>query len=677
MSITDNLLSPEAPEPTLDVLVVGAGPVGIFSAIELVFHGCKVRIIDQLANPLKQTKASGIAARSLEVLPETVVRKILATSLHVTEARLIEYARDGKGKVIAEVSLDSIATYHGIRSQEQWRTEQFLNEYLIELPDYSRDGRNMEIERPIQLVSFSQSENSVECVLKNVSTGTIERVAAKFILGCDGSSSFVRKHLGFSLNGETRDEYFLGMHSHLDNYTGNSECMDLYFAKGRDPYAPGFVFTMPMPDGGCVITCDLDKKQQQKWITGLLDVHDQPHLRQPDSEEVCEVLRERGLGSDLTLTPGTLKWLRHFRASSCQTNHYGEGRVYLAGDACHCHSPLGGQGMNMGFQDVKNIAWKLAFVAKGTCPRGILMTYEYERKGIEHRVLKGIQKARKVASSRDPLLSFIRGRGQRVAPVLLTFAPGHKTTAVLTHISQQAWTYATSMLSFEHWERPKLTLASICPLGGFRRRQNICRWAAPRIQAGDPIPELNLVLDGTLQTVLKRSNGWSLLLFEGSEAANEEMKRFIAKFEILDIQRLLDLGERLLAKADKTGYMPGISEVVVFPSDDIAQDVFGVQAQCLFLVRPDLHVGLRAEPIREGAVLRYFREYCGFSVGNYRVPVSAPRFDPLPSCINSIFIVMLLVGWYATGDCSWPFITGITVCVVVLVVLSCMSRPPC
>lgn len=80
-----------------------------------------------------------------------------------------------------------------------------------------------------------------------------------------------------------------------------------------------------------------------------------------------------------------MKWISHFRVNSRQAEHYGGGRVYLAGDACHCHSPLGGQGMNMGFQDAKNIAWKLAYAAKGAVPTAFLETYEEERRGIEKK----------------------------------------------------------------------------------------------------------------------------------------------------------------------------------------------------------------------------------------------------------------------------------------------------
>merc|ERR1719386_198081 len=123
------------------------------------------------------------------------------------------------------------------------------------------------------------------------------------------------------------------------------------------------------------------------------------------------------------------------------TNHYGKGRVFLAGDACHCHSPLGGQGMNMGFNDAKNIAWKLAWAAKGSVPLSFLSSYECERQPIEHKILVGIERAQKAVSSRNPVLFFMRGRGQRAAPVIINFALEHGDGHILQYGTQQAWTY--------------------------------------------------------------------------------------------------------------------------------------------------------------------------------------------------------------------------------------------
>merc|ERR1712137_690430 len=297
--------------------------------------------------------------------------------------------------------------------------------------------------------------------------------------------------------------------------------------------------------------------------------------------------------------------------------------------------------------------------------------------GIEKKILRAIEKGQEIVSARNPVFFFIRGRGQRIGPALLSIAPHSTQQSSLGFVSQQAWSYKASKLSFEHWERPKPTLASICPAGGYRRRQNLFRWMATRICAGDPVPEVSVAkLNATLQTILKRSRGWSLVLFQGSAVANEELQRFVSDVEILNVGGLEDFGKRLLVEPDASGHMAGISEMVVFPSDDPAESLFGVCAQCLFLVRPDLHVGLRAEPIREGVVLRYFKEQCNMTVPNFEAPASAPLFDPLPFWLYIILVCLLLIGWWFSGHNSLPFEIGIVVCVLVLIALFFMTRPP-
>ncbi|CAE8590994.1 unnamed protein product [Polarella glacialis] len=668
-SSSDPLL-PSGDAPALDVLVVGAGPVGLLAAIELASRGCSVRIIDDHEQPLIQTKASGIHARSMEVLPTPVVEQILRTSLHVKRARLTE--TDGaSSEVIANFDMEPMATYHGMRSQEQWRTEGVLTEHLQTLPDHLRVGRTMQVERPYELLSLSEVADGVECQVRNKQTGVAERVTAKFLLGCDGGRSTVRKQLGFTFEGETTAEYFFALHAGLENYTGDGSCVDLFFSKGEDPLAPGFAFAMPMPDGGFLVTADLDDQQQKNWKTSELDRFGQAVLRQPTPEEVCAVLSHRGCGPQLSVKPGSVKWVAHFRVSSRQSSHYGKGRVYLAGDACHCHSPLGGQGMNMGFQDAKNIAWKLAFAAKGVMALATLESYEQERHGVDQKICAAIETGQKVVSNRNPFVFFLRGRGQRLAPVLLSF-----TSAPLSYTSQQAWTYAAGSLSMEHWERPVPSFASLCPAGGYRRRQNIFRWAGCRVRAGDRVPEVAIGYS-TLQQVLKRSRGWSLLLFEGSEFDNEEMRCLVSGAEVLSFNALQALGQSLKSAPDATGFVGGIDEVLVFQKRDRAHREFGVRGQCLFLVRPDMHVGLRSEPVRVGVVHRYFKQQCGhFDVPEHSAPASATRFDPLPICVWTILFFVFMSCWVSTGCESLVLKSGLVLSVIMLGILWLQTRPP-
>lgn len=668
MAAESELINVRTEGPSLDALVIGAGPTGLLMAIELATRGCQVRIIDMLAEPNLQTKASGIQAHSLEVLPENVVDKILSTSKHVAHVRLWENANQGEAQLVSELDFMAMQTsqaWKGMRSQMQWLTEKQLAEHLQSLPG-PIPNKSMTIERATELVKFTEKSNCVECELFNASTGMTERVTTKFLLGGDGGRSTIRKQLGFTFEGETTAEYFVALHAQMENYCGSLDSMDVFFSKGDDPLAPGFMFCMPMPDDGFLIVGDLDAGQQKEWLTGQVDSHGLPLLKQPTEEDVCKIMRSRGCGPNLTMVPGTTKWLTSFRVSSRQADHYGKGRVYLAGDACHCHSPLGGQGMNMGFQDAKNLAWKVAYVATGQMDPKILSTYEAERQGIEQKICALIEKGQKVASNRNPVLFFMRGRGQRVAPILVGLNPG-----VLSYANQAAWNYQASPMSVEHWERPAPSFGSLCPAGGYRRQQNIFRWLGTRLRAGDSCPEATH--DGTSINALckQAGGGFTLLLFEGNAEDNAELAAHVAKVEILSVDGLAQLGQDLKKQPLLIG------KVLVFPAGHEAQQAFGVKGQCLFLLRPDHHVALRSEPVRRGVVHRYFKQQCGMSVTEEHAPAGTALFDPLPATAWFAFLFLTLASWFATGRSDaiqWKVAFGFEAFVLAFIFWA--SRPP-
>mmetsp|Transcript_49860 Transcript_49860/g.77917 ORF Transcript_49860/g.77917 Transcript_49860/m.77917 type:complete len:679 (-) Transcript_49860:231-2267(-) len=676
MSLSETLLATNTETPALDVLIVGGGPVGLLAASELASLGCTVRIIDLNDKPVRLTKASGISERSMEILPQAVSDSILTTSKHVQRARLHEHDGNGMAKIIGEIGMSTGRRGgKGMRSQMQWLTEEALTKHFQSLPDHLRPGRTMQVERPCELVSFKEIKDGVECEVKNISTGHVERMISKFLLGCDGGRSSVRKGLGFTFEGEATAEYFFALHATLTGYVGNDTAVDMFFSKGSDPLTPGFCFAMPMPDGGYLIIVDLEDSQQKKWKTSENDRNGLPVLKQPEAEDVAEILRKRGCGKDLAIVAGSVKWVAHFRVNSRQADHYGKGRVYLAGDACHCHSPLGGQGMNMGFNDAKNIAWKLAYAAKGTMPLRILESYENERQPIEHKILVAIETAQKAVSSRNPVVFFMRGRGQRVVPTLLNFALEHTDSNIMQYGTQQAWTYAASSLSFEHWERPRPSFPNFLPGVWARKNQNIYRWVASRVHAGDSVPDAT-VGSTSIQAVLKRSRGWTLLLFEGSAAENDIMAKFVPNVKIFTVDELQSIGESLKTSADTTGYVGGIDEVIVVPSNGEAQETFKVKAQCLYLIRPDHHVALRSEPLRRDAVLKYFHQQCGMKVPEYSVPVSSTRHDPLPLTVYATLFAGTFLSTASTDFKSTRLNVFLGVVTCVLCFLTYASRAP-
>jgi len=275
-------------------------------------------------------------------------------------------------------------------------------------------------------------------------------------------------------------------------------------------------------DGEHLINLDLDESQQERYVTDELDSHGCRKLKQLTREDIEHMFRVRSACPELKVPPDRVTWVSHYRVNSRLSEHFGSGRVYLAGDACHCHSPVGGQGMNMGIQDAKNLSWKLAAVVKGTADHSLLLSYEEERRDIDAKITKGVHLATSAVSNRNPLAFFLRGRPQRALGALVSMVPEFAKTA-------QGWSYGlTSSLAHEHWERPTAcsTFKDICrhPTRVYRRRQNLHRWSSSigaRLSAGDMVPPV-LVGEEIIYDKIRSSPGWTLLLFEGDAGANEE-----------------------------------------------------------------------------------------------------------------------------------------------------------
>lgn len=636
------LLAGQGTASELDCLVVGAGPVGLLLAAELSARGCQVAIIDALTEPAKITKASGVVPRSLEVLPSEVEAKLLKSGNLLKEMRILEKQENKPIKTVLSVQTAPLEVYHGILGIRQTETERYLTEYLTELPDWTQGGKKkMSIRRGVALESFTEGPMGVQCHLK-LPEGT-QTVTCKFLVACDGGRSTIRHQLGYSFDGTTTPEYFFGLDACFENWEFDSkDVVSVSLTQDKDPLAPGFAFNIPFGDGNCLLLVDLDLQQQKDWVTGETDRNGFPVLRQPEVEDVLRVARSRGLGQQCSVKPGSVKWLTHFRVNSRQVQCYGRGRVFLAGDACHCHSPFGGQGMNMGFQDAKNLSWKLATAIKcGGPTSSLLLSYESERKTLESKLLAGIERGQEVVSSRNPLIFFMRGRGQRLVNMLTFLQP-----TILKTVAQQMWSYRTSSLSMEHWERPVPTcfpITSICPAGGYRRRQNLHRWVKTRVHAGDRVPDASLPGGMRVHQILKRSRGWTLLLFEGGEEENLDMEKHLGN-KVLSLSELEAFGAGFKSTSDPTNFVPMVDEVICFPAQDVeAHHIFGVHGQCLFLVRPDHYVGFRCEPLRRGAVYRYFRLACGISHGMPEdAPASSRVFDPLPVIVWTLILLLVI-----------------------------------
>ncbi len=363
------------------VLICGAGPTGLVTAIKLARAGVAVDIVDRRTEPSPLSKAAAVWRRTLEVLHGDV-----PVDRFLERGRILHGVRIGlRDRLLRQIDF-------GGRSGRfptgllipQAETESLLIEALSSL--------GIEIRRGVELTGFVAESGGVRVDLRTADAE--EAVEYDWLIGADGARSAVRHGLGVRFPGSTvAHRWLLG---DLDfEEPGDEDWMSLYFAD--DGLAAMF------PYGG----------GRWRLVADGGPVASEVEPRDPDLAEIESVLRERtGVESRIVGTT----WLAEFRINERIVDSYRHGRVLLVGDAAHIHSPLGGQGMNTCIQDAVNLAWKLALVVRGEADETLLDTYEAERRPVGAAVVKITTRALDLAMSRNLLARLLQ---RHVMPSLL------------------------------------------------------------------------------------------------------------------------------------------------------------------------------------------------------------------------------------------------------------------
>lgn len=374
------------------VLIVGAGPVGMTLAAELTRYGVSVRIVDKAPARTDKSKALVLWSRTLELLERGPgSARFVEAGFKVNAVNMIS-----GDKLIGHVDMSTLGSPHNYALMlPQADTERLLEEYLGEL--------GVKVERSVEVTALSVGEKSVEAVLRRAD-GSQETLSTAWLAGCDGAHSVVRRSVGAAFDGETNASDWILADIHMRGYP----CPDTEASVYWD--AEGALVIFPISPGRYRLIADLP-------ASGA----DRPPA--PTMEQVQALMNRRGPSGMEGFDP---IWLAGFRINGRKVSAYRWGRAFLSGDAAHVHSPAGGQGMNTGMQDAFNLAWKLALVNRGSCNESLLDSYSAERSAVGDEVLKSAGRLTTIGTLRSPALQTIRNI---VGHAILGLAPAQRAFA--------------------------------------------------------------------------------------------------------------------------------------------------------------------------------------------------------------------------------------------------------
>lgn len=588
--------SAEPQEIDLDVLVVGAGPVGATAALELLRHGVppqRLRIIDSASGPASRAKASSLWPRTLELFRyahPAVFEQFSARATKVEKLRVLERCASGVSELIClhlagNVSASEIQYMYAL---EQYATEEILRKALA--------LQGVRVEWNTRLHNLQETNGAVTVSLSEEEAAA-KVVRARFVVGCDGAHSQVRHLLDLEFKGETMEELrFFVAHADVTGLppeVARRDTLSVTLARR------GICMAIPFKDGRAEFVFDLPAdKIERVFGSGKTDRPTVKHLSQLFEEVFGEGVR----------VEGDPQWMSAFRIHSRQVDEYCKGRVFMCGDACHIHSPFGGQGMNYGIQDAFNLGWKLGAVLVDAASPVLLKSYTQERYEAGRMLVEVTEKQTK---------GFVKAIGWRAGSERFTQAMNTVMRAAqdwsvvsaaskgfLVPVMSQLWVgYRRSSITQEHWGVEKWQWS----LERVKQRHLMLRSKfTSRVKAGDRVPDVQLEVCGKkqwLHAVCCRNAPFTVLLFEAAEGF-EDSKRWHGGLE-KDLEllqwELCVLGEGLLEC------------VVVDKTQKEAQKAFGVGGQCLFLVRPDGYIAFRSQPASRSVLVTFLRDRLGLT----------------------------------------------------------------
>jgi 2-polyprenyl-6-methoxyphenol hydroxylase-like FAD-dependent oxidoreductase len=340
-----------ATEPAPSVLIVGAGPAGLFAACELLRHGVKPRIVERRAAPHHETRGTALQPAVLEIIDRAgLIEAFLRAGVRIRRVQLL-----GPGqREIATANFAGIGCKYEFQcSLPQWRTETILREHLQRL--------GVAIEYGSEVKSIEDDPAGLRVTLD---AGRSEVFSAAYVLGAGGAHSITRHSMAEHLDGET--------------YRGRYIVADAKLALPAPPEcgriivgASGFGLFSPLPDDRWLIFVNRDAADDRRELPAADDL---------------DALLDARVGADVGVSD--LRWVSYFQMHKRAAERLSDGRRFLLGDAGHLSSPMGGEGINAALMDAADIAWKLALVIRGAAKPSLLPSYAAERGLADHQAVE-------------------------------------------------------------------------------------------------------------------------------------------------------------------------------------------------------------------------------------------------------------------------------------------------
>lgn len=533
-------------QENVSVLISGGGPTGLMVACQLVRQGISFRLIDKNPGATTQSRALVLHARSMEIFQQMgIVEKILAVG-EVCHGMTWMF----NGKEAAEWNLigDDLTEFPYILCLEQSKTEELLIDYLAEA--------GHRVERSVELLDYSVDEQEKVTAKLKKADGTEEILQVDYLIGADGTHSIVREKMGLHMEGSTYLQTLFVIDCQVKADIEPHKIYIMFSKKGLTGFFPMVQFHDKADSG-----------QHRYRVLGILPASEKDKVITFD-----EIQKDFSTRVGMPAEIHDPAWVSTYHAHHRHAKVFRVGPCFLAGDAAHIHSPVGGQGMNTGLQDAYNLVWKLSLVIKGKAQKKLLDTYNDERIVIADKLVHTTDKAFYIAAGESPFMKVLR---LKIFPWLVgaigeIFRHSKRASqAVFKVASQLGVNYRYSKL------------AQGASWGNFLK--NIP-------EPGDRMPCVFFQDNDQKKNIQDYLQGIQFHLFVFSKTGCDENKLlslYIEKYQDLIVMH----------------YIPYTTET------DVLYKTFGITQEGYYLVRPDMYIAYRSSSLNIEPLTKYLAKF--------------------------------------------------------------------